>query len=94
MKTSPTDPSSRVFTVTDIPQPHPDDLSELAVSVTYIGPGSILKAIPLDNYIIPLFKLAPRLLQVVYNRVGHDLATMGLTPEELAEVKRLSKKTQ
>lgn len=81
---------SRCWTVSEIPQPDPDDLGELEIIVNYVGPGDIASAIPLDDFVVPLFKLAPRLLEVVHNLGGFNLAIMGLTPEEITEVKRLS----
>lgn len=81
--------SSRCWTVTDLPQPHPSDLAELEIHVNYTEQGNAMKGIAIDSFIVPLFKLAPRLLEAVHSRVGNDLATMGLTPEEINEVKRL-----
>lgn len=90
MKTIPSDKSSRCWTVADIPQPDPRDLGEFEIYVNYTAPGGADKGIPLDAYVVPLFKLAPRLLEVVNLHVMHGLATMGLTPSEINEVKRLS----
>lgn len=81
--------SSRCWTVTGIPKEHPLDLTEIVVTVNYPGAGNIDKGMAIDKFIVPLFKLAPRLLEVVYNRTQHDLCTFGLSDNELAEVKRL-----
>lgn len=74
----------------ELPTDHADDRSALEIFVDYTKPGGAREGIPLDAFVAPLFKLAPRLLEVVNHRVGFGQATMGLTPEEIAEVKRLS----
>ncbi len=81
--------SERKWTVTEIPQEHPLDLSELEIFVNYTEQGNAHKGACIDTFIVPLFRLAPRLLEAVNNRcVGG--CTMGLTEEELNEVRRLS----
>ena len=92
MKTIPSDKSNRCWTVAELPQPHPTDLSELEIYVNYTDDDNIakgIKAVAIDAFVVPLFNLAPRLLAVVHNRLVGDMATMGLTPEEILEVKRL-----
>lgn len=89
MKTIPSEKSNRCWTVAEIPQAHADDLSELEIYVNYTEPGNAAKGCALDGFIVPMLRLAPRLLEVVARRVAHDLATMGLTRAEIAEVRRL-----
>ncbi len=89
MKTIPSDKSNRCWTVAELPQPHPIDPTELEIHVNYTGEGNAAKGVAIDSFVVPLFRLAPRLLEVVNNRTSSNLATMGLTPEELLEVKRL-----
>lgn len=62
----------------------------MEIYVNYTGESTCANAVPLDSFVVPLFKLAPRLLEVVRNYILADLVTLGLTPEELNEVKRLS----
>lgn len=73
----------------ELPQPHPSFLPELEIYVNYTGEGNAAKGVAIDSFIVPLLRLAPRLLEAVNNRTSSRLATMGLTPEELLEVKRL-----
>lgn len=89
MKTIPSSRHSRVWTIAELPEKDPRDKTSIDVGVSYIGVSNCENAIPLDTFVVPLFKLAPRLLEVVHARVCHDLATMGLTKAEIDEVKRL-----
>lgn len=88
MKTIPSDKSNRCWTVADLPEPDPRDPKELEIYVNYTGESNCANAVPLDAFVVPLFRLAPRLLEVV--EVMIDTVDMGLTPEEISEVKRLS----
>ncbi len=92
MKTIPstTAQSSRCWVVAEIPQPHPDDLAELEIYLSYTTPGDAAKGIAIDSYLVPLCKLAPKLLEIVHAHVADGPVTLGLTPEEIQEVKRLS----
>lgn len=90
MQTIPSDKSNRCWTVAELPEPDPRDPKELEIYVNYTGESNCANAVPLDAFVVPLFKLAPRLLEVVNLRVTHGRATMGLTPEEINEVKRLA----
>jgi hypothetical protein len=90
MKTIPSEKSNRCWTVAGLPEPAPRDPKELEIYVNYTGESTCANALPLDAFVVPLFKLAPRLLEVVRNYILTDLVTMGLTPEEINEVKRLS----
>lgn len=94
MKTHPTtNPhAERKWTVAELPQEHPSDLTELEIYVNYTEQGNAAKGCAIDHYVVPLFRLAPRLLEVVAGYTGLGLATLGLTPEELVEVKRLTGK--
>jgi hypothetical protein len=89
MKTIPSEKSNRCWTVAELPQPHKSDLEELEICVNYTDQGNAAKGIAIDSFVVPLFRLAPRLLEAVHSRTVGDLATMGLTKEELDEVKRL-----
>lgn len=89
MKTQDEGHASRVWVVTNLSAEHPDDPKQLQIQVTYTGDGNVHKAVALDHQIVPLFKLAPRLLEVVYERVKDNLATMHLTEDEITLVKRL-----
>ena len=90
MITTPSDKHSRTWTVGEIPTPHPDDLTELEICVGYTGDGNAAKGVCIDHFVIPLMRLAPRLLEVVHQYTGTGLATLRLSKEELAEVARLS----
>lgn len=90
MKTIPSEKSNRCWTVAELPEPDPRDPKHLEIYVNYSGDSNCANAVPLDSFVVPLFRLAPRLLEVVNNRVRHGLATMDLTPEEIDEVRRLS----
>lgn len=90
MQTIPSEKSNRCWTVAGLPEPDPRDPKELEIYVNYTGESTCANAVPLDSFVVPLFKLAPRLLEVVRNYILADLVTLGLTPEELNEVKRLS----
>jgi hypothetical protein len=90
MQTIPSNKSNRCWTVAGLPEPDPRDPKELEIYVNYTGESTCANAVPLDSFVVPLFKLAPRLLEVVRNYILTDLVTLGLTPEELDEVKRLS----
>ena len=90
MRTISSEKSNRCWTVAELPEPDPQDLKELEIYVSYTGEKTAANAIPLDSLVVPLFRLAPRLLECVMSQVGNDQATMGLTPWEILEVKRLS----
>lgn len=90
MQTIPSNISNRCWTVSNIPQAHESDLSELQIYVNYTNPqGNAGDGCCIDSYVVPLFKLAPRLLEVARRRLVGDITTMGLTPAENNEVKRL-----
>jgi hypothetical protein len=81
MKTLPFDyPADREWTVGEIPQRSPESLSEIAVHVSYNGDSNALTAEVLDHYVIPLFKIAPRLLEVIAQQMPDWLNRF--TPEE------------
>lgn len=82
MKTLPSNhPSDRLWTVGEIPQRSPESLSEITVRVSYNnGIEFGLQAEALDHYVIPLFKIAPRLLEVIARQLPDWLNRF--TPEE------------
>ena len=81
MKTLPSNyPADRLWTVGEIPQRAPESLSEIPVRVSYDGDSNALTAEALDHYVIPLFKIAPRLLEVISRHLPDWLTRF--TPEE------------
>lgn len=90
MKTINNTPGSRFWTVAELPQKDPSCFGELDIEVKYRGDSNVASAIPLDEFIAPLFRLAPRLLAIAAARSENALAAMGLSPAEIAEVQRLA----
>ena len=62
MRALPSPEHSRTFVIDNIPTNLPgvkNSVNTLAVSVSYEGSSSALKAVALDHAIVPLFKAAP-----------------------------------
>ena len=81
MKTTPSQfTADRLWRVADIPQRSPESLTELKVRVSYEVGSSALQAEALDHYVVPLFKMAPKLLEVIARDLPDWLGRF--TPEE------------
>ncbi len=96
MQTIPSDlqeKSSRCWTVASLHQDNPSDCDALEIVVNYTGDGNACKGIAIDHQIIPLFKLAPRLLHAVAERIRSYGDWCGLTKDETDEVLRLADST-
>jgi hypothetical protein len=80
MKTIPSDYKDRCLTIADIPKRSPESLSKIKVRINYDGETNGLHAEALDHYVLPLFELAPKLLEIVANDLPDRLNRF--TPEE------------
>ena len=58
-------PAERSWTIREIPKQAEDSLAEIRIRVSYDGDSNGATAEALDCYVLPLFKLAPKLLSVV-----------------------------
>jgi len=82
MKTQHSDyPSERVWRIAEIPKNSPESLDWIDIKVSYNGDSSALQAEALDRYVTPLFKLAPRLLELALQLPVSQLQS-ALTAEE------------
>ncbi len=90
MRTKESWTGERKWVVAELPTTHPDDLSELEIEVRYTGDSNCANAIPLDTYVIPLFKLAPALLEVVGIALREGWVTELLTDEEQQLIHKLN----
>ena len=58
-------PRERTWTVAELPSQGRDSLDSIEIEVRYTGEGNVGKAIALDHHVIPLFKAAPGMLDVL-----------------------------
>jgi hypothetical protein len=90
LKTEPSEyPAERIWRVSEIPKNSDESLDWIDVKVSYNGDSSALQAEALDQYVIPLFKLAPKLLHVLM-KTGFHAQLILFSEEEMEIMRRLT----